>query len=88
MQFYTKVENGQHVYDPNQVWAYEGCVLPGGRIIVGRWWDAVAELDNPNINSGPFIWWNVDRSGATKPIEKTEAFDFLDSFQDSEIGVF
>ncbi|KAF8867301.1 hypothetical protein BDZ45DRAFT_577391, partial [Acephala macrosclerotiorum] len=88
MQFYTKVENGQHVYDPNQVWAYEGCVLPGGRIIVGRWWDAVADLDNPNINSGPFIWWNVDRSGATKPIEKTEAFEFLDSFQGSEIGVF
>lgn len=88
MQFYAKVENDQHVYDPNQVWAYEGCVLPGGRMIVGRWWDAMADPDSPNINSGPFIWWNVDRSGAAKPIEKTEAFDFLDSFQDFEVGVF
>jgi hypothetical protein len=87
MKFYTKIEDNEEVYDPNQVWAYEGCVLPGGRIIVGRWWDSNTDLANDRINSGPFIWWNVDRSEAVKPIGKNEAFDFLDSFQDGEVGV-
>lgn len=26
--------------DSDNLWAYEGVVLPGGRIIVGRWWFA------------------------------------------------
>ncbi|KUJ20623.1 uncharacterized protein LY89DRAFT_578476, partial [Mollisia scopiformis] len=87
MKFYTKKENGEQVYDPTQVWAYEGVVLPGRRIVVGRWWDARGDIDDERINSGPFIWWNVDRSGAAKPIDKDEAFDFLDSFQDHDLGV-
>ncbi|ORY07802.1 hypothetical protein BCR34DRAFT_489227 [Clohesyomyces aquaticus] len=35
----------------DNLWAYEGVVLPGGRIIIGRWW-----LDY----SGPFIFWAVE----------------------------
>ncbi|KAJ4296664.1 hypothetical protein N0V90_006712 [Kalmusia sp. IMI 367209] len=40
--------------DQDNLWAYEGVVLPGGRIILGRWWFA------SNDYSGPFILWAVD----------------------------
>jgi hypothetical protein len=74
-------------YDPGQVWAYEGCVLPGGRIIVGRWWDLTADPRNPvGIFGGPFIWWNVDKSAAEPPISSEEALEFLDSIHDPNMG--
>jgi hypothetical protein len=37
--------------------------------------------------SGPFLWWNVDRSAATVPIRKEEAFEFLNTFSDPELGL-
>lgn len=40
---------------------YEGCVLPGGTAIVGRWWAAGQDPGHANTYSGPFIWWSVDR---------------------------
>ena len=33
--------------DEDDLWAYEGVALPGGRIILGRWWGATVE---PNFN--------------------------------------
>ena len=33
--------------DQDNLWAYEGVVLPGGRIILGRWWYA---SDQVNLN--------------------------------------
>lgn len=87
MKFYTKRdENGEEEYDPSQVWAFEGCVLPGGRIVVGRWWDSLSDPNVFTTQSGPFLWWNVDRSAATVPIRKEEAFEFLDTFSDPELG--
>lgn len=68
--------------DEEALWAYEGVVLPGGQIMVGRWWspDDTA-LTSKNVRasrmfereswltllalqmySGPFVFWNVDRS--------------------------
>ncbi|KAJ9647878.1 hypothetical protein H2199_001654 [Coniosporium tulheliwenetii] len=49
--------------DEEALWAYEGVVLPGGQIMVGRWWspDDTA-LTSKNMYSGPFVFWNVDRS--------------------------
>jgi hypothetical protein len=89
IKFYTRCdETGQEEYDPNQVWAFEGCVLPGGRIVVGRWWDSLSDPNVFTTQSGPFLWWNVDRSAATVPIRREEAFDFLDTFTDPELGVF
>jgi hypothetical protein len=74
-------------YDPANVWAYEGCVLPGGRIIVGRWWDLSTNSNDPaEIYGGPFIWWNVDNSAAEPPITSEEALEFLDSIHDPSIG--
>ena len=43
--------------DPTELWAYEGVVLPGGQIIIGRWW---YPSPDPDPLSGPFILWNID----------------------------
>jgi hypothetical protein len=36
--------------DSDNLWAYEGVVLPGGRIIVGRWWFA-SETVNYDVSA-------------------------------------
>lgn len=41
------------------LWAYEGVVLPGGMIIIGRWWEP-GDQPNERVYSGPFIMWCVD----------------------------
>lgn len=78
--------NGE--FDMSEIWAYEGCVLPGNRIIVGRWWwirnDETADDDVP---SGPFIFWNVDESRAEPPIEKEDALEFFNRLKDYGMGV-
>ncbi|TVY87547.1 hypothetical protein LAWI1_G006672 [Lachnellula willkommii] len=61
MKFYTD-SNGD--YNPEQLFCYEGCVLPGGKVIVGRWWDAFADPRDDTTASGPFIWWNIERNAA------------------------
>ncbi|KNG51475.1 hypothetical protein TW65_01490 [Stemphylium lycopersici] len=45
--------------DHDNLWAYEGAVLPGGRIILGRWWFA-SNTHQPYEYNGPFILWAVD----------------------------
>ena len=42
-------------------WAYEGAVLPGGMIMLGRWWSPT-DQDAKRRSVGPFIFWNVDRT--------------------------
>ncbi|KAH3918232.1 hypothetical protein HBI56_143460 [Parastagonospora nodorum] len=46
--------------EQDNLWAYEGVVLPGGRIILGRWWYASENVDFNNDYNGPFILWAVD----------------------------
>ncbi|MCJ1238009.1 hypothetical protein MMC14_005996 [Varicellaria rhodocarpa] len=38
----------------NQVWCYEGVVLPGGMIMLGRWWGPLGQIE-----TGPWIAWRV-----------------------------
>lgn len=45
--------------DMQALWAYEGVMLPGGKIMVGRWWCPTDGV-GANMYSGPFILWNVD----------------------------
>lgn len=58
----------------SETWAYEGVVLPGGQIMVGRWWSPgetrFDPLNVPNghelswhdrLVTGPWIFWCVDR---------------------------
>lgn len=40
-------------------WCYEGVALPGGKIILGRWWSPMQD-DTEMICMGPFIFWEVD----------------------------
>lgn len=35
--------------EQDNLWAYEGVVLPGGRIILGRWWYASEQVINFNV---------------------------------------
>ncbi|KAF2739843.1 hypothetical protein EJ04DRAFT_425903 [Polyplosphaeria fusca] len=45
----------------DSLWAYEGVVLPGGRMMLGRWWYANNDPRSRSPeNSGPFIFWAVD----------------------------
>ncbi|KAH0397274.1 hypothetical protein KCU89_g8447, partial [Aureobasidium melanogenum] len=57
MMKYWKDEHGHMDY--NSLWAYEGVVLPGGMVMLGRWWHP---SDDGDEYSGPFIFWNVDAS--------------------------
>ncbi|KAH6719263.1 hypothetical protein BKA61DRAFT_543704 [Leptodontidium sp. MPI-SDFR-AT-0119] len=83
MKYYTKQDaNGHDIYDPFQAWCYEGCVLPGGRLIVGRWWSALGDPNSSTTNSGPFLWWNTHRSGEEE-IKEHEALDFMSMFEHS-----
>jgi hypothetical protein len=47
--------------DWGALWAYEGVILPGGQIIIGRWW-APEGLSEERQYSGPFILWCVDEA--------------------------
>lgn len=49
-------------YEDEALWAYEGVVLPGGQLIVGRWWAPDDNVPQEKLYSGPFIFWNIDSS--------------------------
>ena len=49
--FYNVNEDSPH-------WAYEGVVLPGGHMMLGRWWNPMERSDKRKC-TGPFIFWNV-----------------------------
>ena len=58
-----------HGMDLGSLWAYEGVVLPGGEIVVGRWWctqrggsegGGVSAEGEEDVYSGPFMFWCVD----------------------------
>lgn len=40
MTFMKHFEDDINSIDRDNLWAYEGVVLPGGRIMLGRWWFA------------------------------------------------
>ncbi|KAF2448013.1 hypothetical protein P171DRAFT_482705 [Karstenula rhodostoma CBS 690.94] len=61
--FMKHFEDDLEFVNRDNLWAYEGVVLPGGKIILGRWWfassdDEVVDLDNEY--GGPFIFWAVE----------------------------
>jgi hypothetical protein len=75
--------------DDTQIWGYEGCVMPGGRIIVGKWWHITTDhltVEPIHRYSGPFVFWNVDNSTADPPIEHEVAIQFLDSLRQAGVA--
>lgn len=57
MMKYFKNTDGS--MDELSLWAYEGVVLPGGQMIIGRWWSPINYGDD-ELYSGPFLFWCVD----------------------------
>lgn len=57
MKYFVDEDTGE--LDDVALWAYEGVVLPGGQVMLGRWWSP-ADGTGRNQYSGPFILWNVD----------------------------
>ncbi|MCJ1461476.1 hypothetical protein MMC07_000073 [Pseudocyphellaria aurata] len=52
-------EAGGHIdMSTDDYWCYEGVVLPGGKIILGRWFSPNEDRAQC-LNTGPFIFWNV-----------------------------
>ena len=47
-------------YVEDKCCCFEGVVLPGAHIILGRWWWPVHHNGRP-IDAGPFILWEVDK---------------------------
>jgi hypothetical protein len=86
MMKYFRDDDGR--MDHGALWAYEGVVLPGGQIMVGRWWapENVAEKDK---YSGPIIMWCADQSVAEEYRNVGvfhHAFESLDSADPSRSG--
>jgi hypothetical protein len=71
-------------FNGEDVWVYEGVVLPGGRIIIGRWMEPYSTLLDADdaLNSGPFLFWNVDRGTAQPAITADEAWAFSATIDD------
>lgn len=47
-----------NIHEDSPHWAYEGVVLPGGHMMLGRWWNPM-EQSGKRVCTGPFIFWNV-----------------------------
>ncbi|KAI9839951.1 MAG: hypothetical protein M1819_000143 [Sarea resinae] len=67
MKYYTKSMRPPRpahvfpaVHDETHIWAYEGVVLPGGNIMLGRWWLANNMANADVAESGPFLFWCID----------------------------
>jgi hypothetical protein len=73
--FHDPTSSGPLVDD---LWAYEGCVLPGGEMIVGRWFYLdpnvpASSVGNANFDgsgpySGPFIFWKTPQSSGPEAL--------------------
>lgn len=71
----------------DELYAYEGCVLPGGQIIVGRWWDATG-FNTSGDESGPFIFWNVLNNDDVELIEEDDSDDVHTEIEEMDEVLF
>ncbi|KZF26360.1 hypothetical protein L228DRAFT_235443 [Xylona heveae TC161] len=70
---YYPAENGE--FNEADIECYEGVVIPGGQIIIGRWFYPEWErnlvtgefrlIDGVLSESGPFLWWTVEEAKNT-----------------------
>jgi hypothetical protein len=79
-------EDGIHGLGHTSYWAYEGCVLPGNEIMIGRWWRLESDpTDQEPTYSGPFIFWGVEGTAEDKVKDVTTALKFMESIADAMI---
>lgn len=67
-------------------WAYEGCVLPGNQIMLGRWWCPTGTVERGHTYCGPFIFWRVSGSVEDKMRTTDDALKFLDRVEEKTVG--
>jgi len=82
MKYFVEQAGG---IDMDALWAYEGIMLPGGKIMIGRWW-CPSDGTGPQMYSGPFILWNVPCVGAHDGLDEYVC-EGEDEDEDAEIGV-
>jgi hypothetical protein len=71
-------EDGYYGFGHTSGWAYEGCVLPGNEIMIGRWWRVEPDpADQEPAYSGPFIFWGVEGTAEDKATDATAALKFM-----------
>jgi hypothetical protein len=63
MKFFREQDD---TIDMGALWAYEGIMIPGGKIMIGRWW-CPTDGTGPDMYSGPFILWNVPCGPPKRP---------------------
>lgn len=81
MRFY---QDAYGHYDPSAMWGYEGVVLPGNQIIVGRWYAAQEGIISSDTDSGPCLFWNVDELEEPE-VDCDEALHFFNNIQNDDI---
>lgn len=80
-------ENGQYTPDGTNHWLYEGIVIPGGQIMLGRWWNGDSDdAGDGQSYCGPFLFWCVEEAGEAQVPEPSgeknkKALDFIRSIK-------
>lgn len=58
---YLPDHDGHYGAGHTQIWAFEGVVLPGSQLMLGRWWSPTREvLPDGGSYCGPFVFWAVE----------------------------
>lgn len=79
VKFMPDQEDGHHGPGKTVAWAYEGVVLPGNQIMVGRWYEP------SNDYCGPFIFWRTSSQEGDEKLEteNEEAVNFLQTIEEN-----
>jgi len=85
MMKYLPDEDGKYGTSNAGLWAYEGCILPGNHIMLGRWWSPFGTSPSGRSYGGPFIYWNVAGSPEDKVKKIKDAVAFLDHVEENTI---
>ncbi|KFY51008.1 hypothetical protein V496_09025 [Pseudogymnoascus sp. VKM F-4515 (FW-2607)] len=83
---YLPCPHGVYGTDHTTYWAYEGCVLPGNQIMLGRWWSPNGSMERGLTYCGPFIFWRVSGSAEDKMRTIDDAVAFLDRVEYPTVG--
>ncbi|KFZ08049.1 hypothetical protein V502_09571 [Pseudogymnoascus sp. VKM F-4520 (FW-2644)] len=83
---YLPCVNGMYGTGRTSFWAYEGCVLPGNQIMLGRWWCPTGLMDRGRTYCGPFIFWRVSGSAEDRMRTTDDALTFLDRVEKKTVG--
>ena len=82
MKFFRESDD---TIDMEALWAYEGIMIPGGKIMIGRWW-CPTDGTGPQMYSGPFILWKVPCTPTTSPSPEADEVDEADEADEADVA--